>query len=77
MAMVFKSKKLLSESVKKDLNHPGPGDYISQSINTKSFNYQKFSSTSRENFYPKNLNPGPGYYFKNNQNQNLIKPNKT
>ena len=74
--MVFKSKKILSESVKKDLNHPGPGDYISQSINTKSFNYQKFSSTSRENFYPKNLNPGPGYYFKNNQNQNLIKPNK-
>ena len=28
MAMVFKSKKETSEIIKKDLYHPGPGDYI-------------------------------------------------
>ena len=64
MAMVFKSKKITSEILQKDLNHPGPGDYIPQTINKKLFSHQKFSSTSRENFYPKNFNPGPGHYFK-------------
>ena len=70
MAMVFKSKKILSEEIKKDLKHPGPGDYIPQTINKKIFPNKKHSSTNRDNFYHKNLNPGPGYYFKNEKNQN-------
>ena len=52
--MVFKSKKILSEEIKKDLKHPGPGDYIPQTINKKIFPNKKHSSTNRDNFYHKN-----------------------
>ena len=41
MAMVFKSKKETSEIIKKDLYHPGPGDYLPITIKNKS--NQKFS----------------------------------
>ena len=80
MAMVFKSKKETSEIIKKDLYHPGPGDYIPlKLINNKSITNQKFSSTGRENFYPRNFNPGPGQYFQKEKPQikkKEKKPNK-
>ena len=71
--MVFKSKKETSEIIKKDLYHPGPGDYLPITIKNKS--NQKFSSTGRENFYPRNFNPGPGQYFKIEKPKNK-KPEK-
>ena len=65
MAMVFKSKKETAETLQKDLKHPGPGDYLPQTIYKKLNKNKKFITTSRENFYPKNFNPGPGHYFQN------------
>ena len=69
MAMVFKSKKITSEILKKDSRYPGPGEYLPQTVK-KLIHNQKFSSASREKFYPKNFNPGPGHYFKKEKSQN-------
>ena len=74
MAMVFKSKKEISELTKKDLLHPGPGDYIPQTISKKNFNRKNI--TENKSIKNKNINfqtqtfntPGPEYYFKNENN---------
>ena len=74
MAMVFKSKKEISELTKKDLLHPGPGDYIPQTISKKNFNRKNITENKsiknkNINFQTKTFNtPGPGYYFKNENN---------
>ena len=75
MAMVFKSKKETSEILQKDYKRPGPGDYLPQTIYKKINPNKKFITTSREDFYPKNLNPGPGQYFQNETPQ--LKKNET
>ena len=81
MAMVFKSKKPISEILQKDLAKPGPGEYLPQTVyNKKNLFYDNiFTKTSRDNFYSRNNNPGPGYYFKNENSQdkkNKIKSDK-
>ena len=53
MAMVFKSKKPISEILQKDLAKPGPGEYLPQTVyNKKNLFYDNiFTKTSRANFY--------------------------
>ena len=73
--MVFKSKKPISEILQKDLAKPGPGEYLPQTVyNKKNLFYDNiFTKTSRDNFYSRNNNPGPGYYFKNENSQDKKK----
>ena len=66
MAMVFKSKKEITELTKKDLEHPGPGDYIPKTVYRRRFFKNKITPKINEiNFHTNNNNPGPGYYFQN------------
>ena len=84
MAMVFKAKRDILELTKKDLAHPGPGDYIPQTIYKKSFLTSKvIHKKIKKNINNKKDNtPGPGYYFKNDNiksrsNKTEILLNKT
>ena len=64
--MVFKSKKETAELLKKDLSHPGPGDYLQQTINKKDFHINNLLiKTKIEKYNTKLITPGPGHYFQN------------
>ena len=64
MAMVFKSKKGLTDPIEKQTKSPGPGDYIPQTIAKKiHFNKEPFLSSFNGTFHPRNNYPGPGSYF--------------
>ena len=78
MAMVFKSKKEITELTKKDLEHPGPGDYIPLTSYKKSFITNKIipeRNKINNNTKNNNNNPGPGYYFQN-EKENIKTRNK-
>ena len=84
--MICKSKKTLSEPLKRNSEFPGPGEYLPLTKNKKIQLYKEpFLSTINGTFIPRNNFPGPGAYYnddflnkylKNNINEKTINNNK-
>ena len=71
MAMVFKSEKKLFERIKKNIENPGPGEYLPITIYKNiNINKEPFLSTIKDTFQKRDNNPGPGSYY---QDEILIK----
>ena len=71
MAMVFKSKKKSLEKIEKDINNPGPGEYLPLTFYKNiNINKEPFLSAIKKTFHKRENNPGPGSYY---QDHTLIK----
>ena len=69
--MVFKSEKKSLERIEKDINNPGPGEYLPLTIykNIK-INKEPFLNAIKNKSHKRENNPGPGSYY---QDETFIK----
>ena len=69
--MVFKSEKKSLERIEKDINNPGPGEYLPLTIYKNiNINKEPFLSAIKDISHKRENNPGPGSYY---QDETLIK----
>ena len=71
MAMVFKSEKKSLEKIEKNMDNPGPGEYLPITIYKKiNINKEPFLRSIKDFSHKKENNPGPGSYY---QDETMIK----